>query len=528
MFHLVQRRLRKFFDKPDQIWLILLFLTAAMIRFYGIWFLRWGFDESNLYNGGSLLVKSLYKIITDLNSFQYKTFVTIYGITGKYLSAISVPIGYFVEQIFNIRLPIPLGLILTRVLTSFIPNIVTMYFVYKIAKILSGSRVFVISSLVLFTFAFKHVETAHYAVPDSLTTMFTVICIYFLLLFRIIGFEKKYLIGGSVFASFAASSKIHVGLILFATIFLMLLIDFGKHKYDRKLLWFFLKILFISFFVSFVIINLLYFIDVNWWVKLIYYHIVNYPFIIRGTFLTYFYFSPPFGVGMGIVILTFAGIAVIFFHERKNHFLIPAIFCVLFYLFLSTTRGAIDRWIIPMIPIMILFAAAGIEVIYRTIAQKVNPQVASLLVGGILLLVVSRPIYNIILYDLNLVERPSTYEKIKEYVETQVDSSRCIGCYIGVGLDGVTTKLPNSIEELEKSNIEYAVFSDFWFFSRRFPKFLLNKDKLGPRRGGHWEPIRRHIETHWHLLKIFYPKYHTEWSPNIANQQVFYVYRKAS
>lgn len=507
--------------------LLLLILFAFSMRLYGIWFPRWGFDEEQYYQGGINLVNFFHALITfDFASLTEIEIVSIYGVLGKYLSVPCVLLGSFIENVFNIPFQIPPGLVLTRLITSFFPNIFIFYFTFNMCSLLSVNNVFKVSYLILLTFAFNIVETAHYAVPDSLSSLLVASCLYYLMKFVLVEFKKKYLYLSSFSAAMAACTKINVGVILLATIFATI-IYYSSIYYKKHKIIDYLQTSILVFFLSFLIINLPYLISYRKWLNEIYSHIATFPFEVKGNFFSYFFDAPPMGVGGSVILLVFAGIIVVVILKKKC-FIIPAIFCFLFYLFLSTSKGGVHRWIIPMTPIMLFFGAAFLEYVYEKTILNNSKVIAVTLVGVILSGTLIYPFYNILLHDLTLVETPDIYAEVKQYVESSLPIGHCGGCYIGVDLNGVETKAPKDIETLNNNGMQYLVFTDFWFLEREYPGFLLDMISLNRWRNGDWETIRRYAETNWKLLKVFRPKFYCKWGLNKSKQQIFYIYQKTS
>ncbi|MEZ4884264.1 MAG: glycosyltransferase family 39 protein [Chitinophagales bacterium] len=608
----------------------LLFLYSLLIleRFYGIWFLRWAFDEEQNFGGGTAMLKGGLNLFgAGIPNPEMEYLVTIYGVVGKYLAVIPAAMGFALEKILPIDLPIPLGLIFTRIVVSFLPSVLTIVLMHRIVGLISDSKVFLFSTLALFLFTFKHIETSHYGVSDALSTFFVVLSVYCFLQYSLKG-KRKYLIWTAVVCVLTVSTKINVGVVVTAVVFVCLIFEGrdgevesfweegeksrGNLTNSCKLwqwlkraehrgteaqrifegtdgevegfweegeksrgnlansckLWQWLKraehrgteaqrifegrdgevgsfwkkmmVFGGAWGLAFVVINLPYLIQIEVWYSELVRHINEYPYTIKGTWQTPFYFHPPFGVGWGILLLTFAGIIHYLFDKQAflfkskmaaNSVFFPALFfLILFYMYLTFSRGIIHRWTIPMTPFLVLFAGYCIAALYDwclCYAQQFDKWIG----GGVVLLILVmnfQTIGHVLQYDLALTAKPTTYEKLQNFVDENVSPNTCIYNVEGIVLTHCSEEAPANIEALKSSELQYIIFSDFWFSERRYPVSILYLDVIDERTHGNWRSIRNYIEgegSGWKLEQIIEPEFFSYWSTNIAQAPIFYVYK---
>ncbi len=519
--------------------LILLYSFLILERLYGIGFLRWAFDEEQNFGGGTAILKwGLNLFGANVANPEMEHLVSIYGIVGKYLAIIPAAMGFALEKIFPIDLPIPLGLIFTRFFVSFIPSILTIFVVHRIIRLVSDSKVFLFSTLMLFAFALKHIETAHYGVSDALSTFFVVLSAYYFLQFSIhqrTEKDNKYLILTAIACMLTISTKINVGVIITATVGIFLL----RNTWGTALFWKNLRLFVLTSIIAFLVVNLPYLIHFEEWYAELIRHIEEYPYTIKGTWLTPFYFHPPFGLGFPILILAFGGMVYGLSHSLKEknnrtaHIFLPALlFLFLFYAYLAFSRGIIHRWAIPMTPFLILFAGYFMEMSYQWALVQI-PIIKSkrglFLIGFFLFSILgAKPFYQVLQFDLALMATPSTYQRLQNFVNEHIPANTCIYNTEGIQLSHCSENAPESVEALKESGIEYIVFSDFWFSERRYPTSILYLNVIDERTNGNWRLIRNHIERNdnaWILKKVIQPTHYSYWSTNIAQAPIFYIYK---
>ena len=532
---------------------LLLFILYALLiaeRLYGIHFLRWAFDEEQNFGGGTAILKWTFNLFgANISNPEMEHLVSIYGIVGKYLAVLPAALGFTLERVFSIDLSIPLGLIFTRVFVSFLPSILTIYLIHKIVCLISDNKVFLVAALGLFLITFKHIETAHYGVSDALSTFFAVLSFYYYLQFSLQTIPKKaskYLALTTIACMLTISTKINVGLVMTASIGLLLVLKDWKTEIGRKNI----QIFALTAIGAFVVINLPYLVQFEEWSGEIIRHLKEYSYTIRGSFLTPFYFHPPFGLGTPILLAAFGGmyygarLVIIGFELQKGRvrpvikrtvsddvFLLPLLFLVSFYIYLAFSRGVIHRWAIPMTPFFVLFAAYLISLSYHWCSALPSKFKTFFSIFFILVFLGMgiTPLSHIFQFNLALTTEPNSYEQLQKFVNQQVTENNCICNIEGVLLKNCSENAPESIDALKESSIEYIVFSDFWFSERRYPLSILYLEVIDKRTHGNWRTIRQYLEgeqNDWKLEQVIQPKHYTYWSTNIAQPPIFYIYKR--
>lgn len=505
-----------------------LYLIIVSVRCYGIWFGHWAFDEEQHFEGGLFFLKYLLNFFGDYpQNHSTADLIYTYGILGKYLSVIPVAFGFAIERLFSINYPIPLALVFTRIGVSLLPSILTVYLCHKIAKLVDNKHMLSYLVLLLFCFTFKHIETAHYAVADSLSTFLATWTIYYLM-----KWQKQpdkifpYLTKIALLVCLTASTKLNVGLIIGLLSGIGILWIFIQEKLPlKKLMPAYFYALFI-FLLSFGLVNLPYLLQLNNWIHTIQHLILTYPYIMMGRFDTLFYAFPAFGVGLPIVFLAFVGIGISMY-QRKKLWFFPSLFLGLFYIYLSISKGMIHRWAIPMTPFFVLLAAYSLQTVYKYLAKKVTTtKIATFTLAGCIGIIAYLPFREILFYNYSLVAQPNSYEQVVAYVKDTLANQPLVGSVIGLHIPNLNREAPSSIADLGESKVQYAVFSDFWFWERLYPRHLLNMETINTRRAGDWGKIRKHIEENWTLKKTIAPAYYSAWSTNVASPPVFYIYEK--
>ncbi|MGB0525575.1 MAG: hypothetical protein ACPGJS_21540 [Flammeovirgaceae bacterium] len=500
-----------------------LWTVNIVLRFWGIWFPQEGFDEGQNLQGAQL--------ITKLFSGEFTPqIVTIYGFLGKVLSFIPYHVGNWLESYLPYSSDIPLGLVCMRMAISFLPNVFTIYMSLKLVKSLINHPSAPIITLCFYLLAFKHIETAHYAVNDSLCTFLAVWCMQQFIRYRETQ-QAKHLSYAGILAAFASAAKIHVGLLLGASIGLSFLVDLYLQNFRKTAVlanFRFILRFGLAFTLTFLVINLPYIIHLRLWVGEVLYHIRSYPFYYKGGLLTYFYFNPPYGIGVPTLVLAFIAIIIVLIKKEARKWETVMAFTALFIFFLASSRGAIHRWAIPLTPFLILLATktgvAWIDWGTKKVGQVYSYLLSLLLIIGIGFL----PFTHALKLADNLAQSPNTYDALNDFMK-DIPRSSCAGRYYE------TAKLAFELapltevskEALDRNKINYVIFSDFYF-----PKdkpFEIGFSHIAKQLQLHeWYALREYIEREWELHQVISPKYYTPWSTNIGNPPPFYIYKRPS
>lgn len=576
---------------------VLFFFFATWSRLWGIWFLHDSFDEGQIIQGSHALFDAFVAILQgDFSGIEKASFVSLYGPFPKLLGAL--PLGLARELFSEHR---HVQTVLARILLSFLPNLFTVYLVWRMAQRLSPSPIFRLGALFFAALLFKHCETAHYAVPDSLVTLLALAALDALMRVRLAKKEwAKHYLYAAIGAALAASTKIHVGLVSLGTILLDVLLvslSFAEERTNERnpfplsrLLggWKVIVASLLVFLFTFTLSSLPYLLRWEEWIAAIQTHRYA-PFSAIGHPLTYFFMVPPFGIGWTMLLLCFVGLGIgIGYRWRHRHdlavrrggkrcaqrgeegrvagssssgveivqegsfpfpegakavrqlfwmnfvrdpFMPVFLFSLLFYLFLSLAPGAVGRWIIPLLPPLALFGAVTFRHLDRGIAPRLPTLSVSLRYALLFLLALFlayEPAYHLVRFNLNLAEKPTTYDRVSLFLLEVATPGKVVGPVLGpfrLPQGFIVNEVPSE-EDLQGGRYSYALFSDFFFEEGRgrFPPFLRWPD----REWDQWVRIRREVESQWHFVARFASRYATPWGDPIAKQQVFTLYRHPS
>ncbi len=520
-------------------WLFGLFCLNALLRIWGIGFGHWSFDEEQNFDGAVTLLKTIGAAFTGGEVETYTPLVTIYGVVGKYLCIPAVIIGKLIDSIIASPFGIPTGLVLSRISVSFLPNVLSIYLTDRCIKLMKGGMFWRLLSMACFLAAFKHMETAHYAVSDSLSTFFAILCVYQLIKGELQGFTRRRLLILGVVLGAAIGSKINVGLLcgFISGIVILKPILRANEKQEEasiamlRLLW-----LAVFFLAAFALINLPYILNFSAWQAELIRHIYDYPYTIKGGFLTYLYFHPPFGVVWLLLLSSFGGMALhlyLSYYDRADTEIAtapiyplsaPLLFLLVFYLYLAFSRGVIHRWAIPMTPCFVLFGSYALQALYTYVSEKLEVRKANMVLGLTLVLMLLPALWHSLQLVLNLSTQ-DTYTELRSFVATNLDPSTTFACYEGVNVPGVVDKIPNDLYSLENENWQHAIITPFWFSEDRYPDRIIDKEVLDNRAGGDRMRIRMFLRREWGQT-IIQPTFYTPWSTNVAQSPPIYIYSK--
>jgi len=485
-------------------WLAFLLFLNVFSFGYGLWFKGFAWDEEQFYAGGRLVGKFFYSLFQGEPRVD-DGIVSIYGLVGKYVSFFAMflyePIamlkGYSHHEV----------MIFIRLLTSLLPALLAVILLYKMVSRHVGEEAgFCI--LLMSAFAFRWVEQSHYAVPDSLVTLFVVWSFVFMLKSS---YHFRDLFWWALVLALAFHTKINVGLMLTVFSVVVLLVRWVRRDVDMSgkallLLGFFWLGLTVLF-------GLPYLIHFQAFWKVLVFHIKDYPFVVKGSPWVYFYFKPALGIDWGLIVLALVGVVMLMRKYNAFVFLHFAWF-VIFFSYLAFSRGAIPRWEVPLIPSLLVLGTYGLREILCLIGSN-----KKWVLAGVLFVVVARPAYHVCMFDVGLVHtRKFTlepfYEKygchrvyynfsfeypsLKAFVH---DSCNCAVLYEPYWNDLQTNGIPARFE-IPSNNASFI--------------------------GKPGDSIRTYIRQHWKIGYSYTPNFFTSWTFNPAapKKMEFYIRSK--
>ncbi|MBN2727993.1 MAG: hypothetical protein JXR53_02110 [Bacteroidales bacterium] len=484
--------------------LIALFLLNILTRTFGIWFNRMAWDEQQFYFGGKGILRWLYNTFTG-NGFSdiSEDLVSIYGISGKYLASIGLAFHELWLSLFGFGSAYD-AFVFTRIFSSLIPSLISVYLLYKLAQKLSDSKTFHFAVLFLSAFAFRWVESAHYAVPDSLTALAAIWTIL-----EWVNLQKKqsvWVIFRLAFAiSLGLASKINVGLLLWGLVSILFIIELLRKKQNFKN-FLILQMLFIGITL---LVHLPYLFYLELYIEEIRFHIFDFPFVISGHPLIYFIFKPALGLDWAILIVSVLSIVFLFFRKSSERwkYLPLLVWIVLFFTYLSFSKGAIARWEIPIIPFLLIFASYGIVPIIQLL-KKGKIQVIT--VAVLLILLCARPAYHIFQLDIGLIYQETVWQNLNDDLDKyQCNEKRFNDFDIKI----------HSVDEFIAAGYSCALIHDHWYNDldmNDIPAKYENSENSVSFVGSGTQEIRNYIRGNWHKVGSYQPKFYTTWTYNPA------------
>jgi len=483
-----------------RVWLFVLLLANAITHGYGLWFKDFAWDEEQFYYAARLLGKFFYTLIHGEPVLD-QDIVSIYGLTGKYLAFIGLlfyePWALFHEYSFHE------AMVFVRFFSSFLPSMFALLLLFHLVEKHVGENA---GWLVLFLsmFAFRWVEQAHYAVPDSLTSLF-IVWIYFYLM------KERYLVKDLIWMSLvlalAFHSKINVGACLMMFVGIVLLFRWFTGSLDFSLKR--LIILGLFWFLWVFLLGLPYLFYYKEFLQELTFHLHGYPFIIKGSPWVYFYFKPPLGVDWGILILGCMGMFMLF--RKFNVFVfLNFLWFVIFYALLSISRGAIPRWEVPLIPSLLVLAVYGLSELSTLVKRK-------WLVYGLGLMAIMRPAYHVFMLDMSLIAKPQVpfHELYKKY--------DCKRVYYNFSLQYV------SLKWFIKDSCNCAIFYEpYWndLQTNGIPSRFEIPSHNASFIGKPGDSIRSYVRHNWFKVYTYKPRFFTSWTFNPAAAKKVEMYVK--
>lgn len=280
---------------------------------------------------------------------------SVYFLIG-YLLGIFSSVSAFGESFFKDP---TVFFLIGRVATVLIGT-ASVYMIYLIGKRLFNHRIGVISSFFL-GFSFLHVRDSHYATVDVPMTFFLLLTIFFAC--RILKKEpnyKSYILSGFA-AGMAIATKLPAAMVI-----LPLLFAHWSQAEKKTLRAFLSRNLLVGAFamvMGFLIFSPYTIIDLSGSIKSMKNIIFHRQIIFPGTevyglgYKYYLFHALPIALGFPLFLLSLFGLIYGFGIHRKEE-LFLGIFPLGYYLFMGSSKYFPDRYIMPLLPFLILLAAS--------------------------------------------------------------------------------------------------------------------------------------------------------------------------
>ncbi len=247
----------------------------------------------------------------------------------------------------------------------------TIFLVYKIGSKIYDKKAGLLAALFL-AVAFGHIEHSRSITSDVPVTFFDTFAVLAAVNLVLTGKRKWYVLAG-ILAGYAAATKYNNVLILTALLAAHLLNQHKKHTFDKDLL-----IGALCFVAGFLVGSPYSILDPREFAENVSFHLYYfgephapgmYPGLMQGMadYGKYMFYT---GLGKSLAILACLGIFLGLFKKLKTH-LVLLVFPVIYFLFVSSQTYRGERFAIPLMPFLALFAASGLYIFTQFIFYRV-------------------------------------------------------------------------------------------------------------------------------------------------------------
>lgn len=504
-------RLSLLFNK-NMLILCLILLAALLVRFIGLdWYLPYTYELDEYYT----ITRSLRVLrpgTFNPGSFMWPTLYFYIEAAGYGLYYLWRLLTGSIQSLGDLT---QIEIFLIGRFTTVLYGVGTVLVVYFIGKRMYSRKVGLISSLFL-AFTLLHVKYSRLIRPDVPMAFF--IALSFLCIYLIYenGKIRNYLMA-TLLAGFSIATK-YTGGILIVPIFLAHLFRGLKEKktlfrifFNKKVL---LALLFaaIGFFVAFpqaLVYNRYLLVTIMGWFEGLNKVSAN----NQGEISSWLYYIiGPLNDGMGQPLGIFSLAAVVyavFRHRRKDILLIS--FPLAYYLIMGSFLRHFDRYILPVVPFLVIVAAVFLMEIASKLSRSRKRQ--NFVVMGLVLAIILFPGIRVIRY-VHLMTQQGTGLQAKEWVENNIPRdkkiihetySAPISGYITYG-GGPGSKVgQHPLATYKEAGFDYIIMNDFSY------------DRYLNTRLERFQSIKRNyeeIEAECELVKQFDPPPFSPANPN--------------
>lgn len=505
--------------------LYLILLAAVLVRIIGLdWYLpstyeidehytvriALGFLKSGNLNPGSFMWPSLYFYIQAIGYGLYY----LWRLLAESIQSLS---GLTQTEIF-----------LVGRFTTALYGIGTVLFVYVVGQRMYSKRIGLISSLFL-AFTLLHVRYSRLIRPDVPMVFFIILSFLCTYLIYEKGKTRYYVLAG-IFAGLSIATK-YGGAILVVPIFLAHLFRSLEERktllgilFDRRA---FLTLLFIiiGFFTG-CPYGLLYFSSllrtaIGWTSRGLDRITINQPGEVSG-WLYYITESLNRGMGQPLEIFSLAAVVYLIFRHRKKEILLLS-FPLVYYLVMGRYLRHWDRYILPVVPFLVIAAAILVEEIASRISRSESKQ--NLVIAALILGVILFPALRVTRY-VHLMTKKGTGLQAKEWIEENIPPGSRIGyemyCPPISGYDRHNMRIVgyHSSQGYREAGFDYIIMSSFTY--NRFFRTRLESAR-GTRKN------YQELEANNELIQQFIPPSFSPAQPNptIKIYKINYEYSEA-
>lgn len=309
----------------------------------------------------------------------------------------------------------PSLIVLSGRLVNVVFSLATVWFLYLTGAKIFGKRVGLLASLFL-AVSVLHVKESHYAKPDVLSGL-TALGIYSASWFLLkTGTMRAYLTAGAL-VGLGVGTKATMA---FAGITPLIAHVLRKRRNIRRLAVFFSCAL-----LTFFVVSPYAFLDARFFTSELvrWQETVALPRGYPHSPLWYYLFEYlREGTGLGVFLLSGAGLFAAFFSKRRREGILIAAFPMLFLVSVNVwSKEHVQRYALPILPQIVLLAAVALD---RLLAMTV-PRRATLALLVFLPILLWQPLVRSIKFDY-LVTRPTTGELVTAWIEEHVPAETAV------------------------------------------------------------------------------------------------------
>lgn len=482
--------------------ILIIFVSGAFLRLYKIDFGRpqsFLYDETDIYDDVIKYAQN-YKFIMEkdgLMGFQPSSYV--YGMFPTYFLIFSTMILNKTVSIFHLPIDFDFYFVYMRIVTA-VFSLLAVIFTGLLYRKVFKNKIGTLISLALVVLNWKLIANSHYLNHDTYLTIFTISCLYFFISYLYNDSSKKYwhLFISACLLGLAAGTKV-TGLLIAPLIGVILLL-----KKDWKGVFLYIAGVILIFAISnpFFIINFSEFFsrlvkmrtteagvvfgDIN-------NNPLRYPFSLFKMLTPLVFLLSIFGI-YNYAKPAFSKIKnQKFDNETLVHTLLISTILI-YILFYSLTPRMIERWMLPIIPILIIYSTEGILKILEHI--KNHKFINTIIIASIFITVIIFPIS--LIKQLNMEKpRVSAYKWVSNYLKQEGKSNYKVLMYTNKGYRDPFSKIENC--DMDK----------FEVYESKGAQNSYPKDPMEYNIVVLYSYMERNYENKYVLEK--YPKYYRAW-----------------
>ncbi len=357
---------------------------------------------------------------------------------------------------------------LTGRITIALLGTATVYLIYRIGRNMYSERAGLLAA-VFYAFSYMAVGIDHFVFPDGPLTFFCVLGM--LLFYRIMkeGGMKIYLLSGLLIGA-AIGTKYNAGAMLVPLVV--------AHLYRVRLegrSWLHIidrNILIAGFMIiaGFAITCPFCFIDFKTFYEGL---VFQFGRVSSGSFSTdvdnayifYLMQALPVSAGIGLAVVSVAGVFFAAMRRRPEDVLVGS-FIMFYYLYMGSWKVGVEKYILPILPFLMLFAAMLIDRLSRGFHMGQMALSRTLVV--IALLLIAQPFAESVRSDY-ILTTPDTRTQAKEWIENNIPQDSRIAIDAGnFDVGKLSPPLIDSAESVrEKTELMREKFPEAWEETRK-------------------------------------------------------------